>query len=82
MSSNGSYGNLIDHLSGSGSTPSVSDDRSYSNDSMDVLGSGHQREREKRMKKKYCSYLLIVNQLSEKKKQTGILRSINCIVAY
>ena len=51
-SSNGSYGNLVDNLSESGSTPSMADEHSYSNDSMDILGSGHQREREKKLKKK------------------------------
>uniref|UniRef100_H2Y9X9 SAM domain-containing protein n=1 Tax=Ciona savignyi TaxID=51511 RepID=H2Y9X9_CIOSA len=43
---------VVEQMSGSGSTVSVADDRSTSNDSLDV-GSGHQREQERRMKKKH-----------------------------
>uniref|UniRef100_H2Y9Y4 SAM domain-containing protein n=1 Tax=Ciona savignyi TaxID=51511 RepID=H2Y9Y4_CIOSA len=52
VANNSSFANMSEQMSGSGSTVSVADDRSTSNDSLDV-GSGHQREQERRMKKKY-----------------------------
>uniref|UniRef100_H2Y9Y0 SAM domain-containing protein n=1 Tax=Ciona savignyi TaxID=51511 RepID=H2Y9Y0_CIOSA len=52
VANNSSFANMSEQMSGSGSTVSVADDRSTSNDSLDV-GSGHQREQERRMKKKH-----------------------------
>nr|XP_018671251.2 liprin-alpha-1 isoform X2 [Ciona intestinalis] len=53
VANNTSFANMSEQMSGSGSTVSVTDDRSTSNDSLDIVSTGHQREQERRMKKKH-----------------------------